>query len=220
MLEKECKGLSVVKLVSYMEKQKSILRKLKRGVFRRQKQEEARVLNQQFQTDASRVYVNMREMLNKDKENDQPRYTANSQANEGEKEMFDNIEKASEYWRTLWAKDGTGDRNAAWLEEIRSAIHSRVPPSTKEDWDLEVMVAAKVLNKKKNWSAPGPDRLANFWWKCAHSLHEGVVIAFRSISRRDEEYPDWFAEGKTSLIPKPGEFSSDNQTDHLFEHSL
>ena len=96
--------------------------------------------------------------------------------------MFNNIEKASEYWRTLWERDGTGDRNAAWLEEIRSAIHSREPPSTEEGWDLEVMVAAKALNNKKNWSMPGPDRLANFWWKCIHSLHEGVVIAFRLIS--------------------------------------
>ena len=62
----------MVKLVSYMEKQKSILRKLKRGIFRHQKQEEARVLTQQFQTGASRVYADMRVMLNKDKENDQP----------------------------------------------------------------------------------------------------------------------------------------------------
>ena len=71
--------------------------------------------------------------------------------------------------------------------------------------------AAKVLNKKKNWSAPGPDRLANLWWKRAPSLHKGVAAAFRSISRSDEEYPQWFSEGKTLLIPIPGEFSSDNQ---------
>ena len=51
--------------------------------------------------------MNMREMINKVKENAQPRYTANSQANEGEREMFNNIEKASEYWRTLWERDGT-----------------------------------------------------------------------------------------------------------------
>ena len=70
ILKQECKGLSAVKLVSYMEKQKSILRKVKRGFSRSKKQEEARVLNQQFQTDASRVYANMREMLNEDKEND------------------------------------------------------------------------------------------------------------------------------------------------------
>ena len=58
---------------------------------------------------------------------------------------------------------------------------------------------------------PGPGRLANFWWKRAHSLHKEVAIAFQAISRSDEEYPQWFSEGKTSLIPKPGNFSSDNQ---------
>ena len=46
VLEKECKGLSATKLVSFMEKQKAILRKLKRGFSRSQKNEEARILNQ------------------------------------------------------------------------------------------------------------------------------------------------------------------------------
>ena len=96
-----------------------------------------------------------------------------------------------------------------WLEEIRSAIQSRVPPPTEEDWDLDPAVAAKVL-AKKNWSAPGADRLTNFWRKRAESLHVGVATAFQAISSIDEEYPLWFSEGKTSLIPKPGEFSSDN----------
>ena len=70
---------------------------------------------------------------------------------------------------------------------------------------------AKVLTKKKNQSAPGPDRLANVWWKRVHSLHKGVATAFQANSRGDEEYPQWFSQGKTSLIPKPGKFSSDNQ---------
>ena len=75
-----------------MEKQKSILRKLKRGFSRSKKQEEARVLNQQSQTDASGVYANsVRKMLNKDKEYDPRRYIADDQANQGEREMFNNI---------------------------------------------------------------------------------------------------------------------------------
>ena len=125
--------------------------------------------------------------------------------------MFNNIEEASELWRTLWETKGTGDRNAAWLEEIRSVIHSGVPESAEEDWDLDETDAAKVLTKKRNWNAPGPDRLANFRWKRAHSLHKGVATAFQAISRRDEEYPQWFSEGKTSQLPKPRKFSSDNQ---------
>ena len=44
ILEQECKGLSASKLVSYMEKQKSILRKLNRRLSRGKKQEGALVI--------------------------------------------------------------------------------------------------------------------------------------------------------------------------------
>ena len=77
-------------------------------------------------------------------------------------------------------------------KEIRSAIHNRVPESAEEDWDLDGTDGAKVLTKKKNSSARGPARLANFGWKHAHSLHKDVATAFQLISRRDEEYQEWF----------------------------
>ena len=109
--------------------------------------------------------------------------------------MFNNVEEASEYWKNLWESEGTGDRCASWLKEIRSVIQRRVPPPTDEDWDLDPVVAAKVL-AKKNWSAPGPNRLANVWWKRAESLHVGVATAFQAISSIDGEYPLWFSEGK------------------------
>ena len=78
-------------------------------------------------------------------------------------------------------------------------------------WRLECSEAVKCLLKKGNWSAPGPDRLVNYWWKRMHVLHEGITKAFVAISESTEEYPTWFSEGKTRLIPKPGEFSSENQ---------
>ena len=31
------------------------------------------------------------------------------------------------------------------------------------------------------------------------------------IAQSDQDVPLWFTEGRTSLIPKPGEFSSENQ---------
>ena len=33
----------------------------------------------------------------------------------------------------------------------------------------------------------------------------------REVSKSDEDYPEWHAEGKTSLIPKEGVFLSENQ---------
>ena len=90
-------------------------------------------------------------------------------------------------------------------------MFSKVPPPTEEAWKLETAKAISVLKKKKNWSAPGPDRLVNFWWKRAHVLHEGVARSFEAIAISDDDYPSWFAEGRTTLIPKPGDFTSDNQ---------
>ena len=40
----------------------------------------------------------------------------------------------------------------------------------------------------------------------------GVAKAFVSISESSEDYPVWFSEGKTRLIPKSEEFTSENQS--------
>ena len=34
-------------------------------------------------------------------------------------------------------------------------------------WNLTAEQVTKIIKRKKNWSAPGPDRTANFWWKKA-----------------------------------------------------
>ena len=194
-----------------MEKKKSELRKLKRGFDRKKKQEVSRVINQQFNTVPGRVFANLSEMLKKDPENERPRYKDPGKRARDDSRMFENIEEASGFWRKLWEERGTGNKNAAWLQEVKLAIHEQVPPPTGDEWALEVAEAVKVLSKKRNWSAPGPDKITNFWWKRASTLHEGVVESFKEVSKSDEDYPEWFSEGKTSLIPKEGEFLSENQ---------
>jgi len=54
LLQKECRSLSTSSLVSYIEKQKSLLRKLKVSFSRKMRQEEAKVLNRQFKEDPGR----------------------------------------------------------------------------------------------------------------------------------------------------------------------
>ena len=91
------------------------------------------------------------------------------------------------------------------------AISQRVPLPNVGTWTLETNEAVKVILKKRNWSAPGPDRVVNYWWKRACTLHEGVASAFKTITSSSCEYPKWFTEGKTRLIPKQGDFTSENQ---------
>ena len=45
------------------------------------------------------------------------------------------------------------------------------------------------------------------WKDCVRILHGKVIDCLKAISAK-EEYPLWFSEGKTTLIPNPGEFRS------------
>ena len=85
---------------------------------------------------------------------------------------------------------------------MEDAIARRVPPPPEEPWQYETLQGVRIL--------PGPDKLVNYWWKRAQALHDGVTRAFLAISESEEEYPGWFTEGKTSLLPKPGDFCSEN----------
>ena len=43
-------------------------------------------------------------------------------------------------------------------------------------------------------------------------MHKEIATCFQATAQlEDLQFPLWFSEGKTSLIPKPGEFRSDNQ---------
>ena len=99
---------------------------------------------------------------------------------ESDSRMFENIEEASGFWRKLWEERGTGNKNAAWLQGVKIAIHEQVPPPTGDEWVLEVAEAVKVLSTKRNWSAPGPDKITNFCWKRA-----STCLLYTSPSPRD-----------------------------------
>ena len=79
MLEKECRNLSVTELITYMEKYKSVLRKLKSGFIRRKKVEESRRFNRQFERDPGRVYDQFNNIAKNKKEciNERPTYKSN-----------------------------------------------------------------------------------------------------------------------------------------------
>ena len=69
------------------------------------------------------------------------------------------MEEVTEFWKSLWESEGTGDTSAEWLEEIRSAINERVPEPSDEDFELSTEQANSVMAKKRNWSVPGLDRI-------------------------------------------------------------
>ena len=74
LLQKECGLLSASSLVSYIEKQKSALRKVKASFGRRKRQEEAKARNRKFTEDPGRVYTTITKIAAEDPDNVRPKY--------------------------------------------------------------------------------------------------------------------------------------------------
>ena len=148
MLEKECRNLSVAELITYMEKYKSVLRKLKSGFIRRKKVEESGRLNRQFEIDPGRVYDQFNNIAKNKKDciNGTPTYKSNLDDSKEECQMFDDIEEASGFWRDLWGERGTGDPSADWFKEIKNTINKRVPAPSEEEWNLELKQVLKSVS--------------------------------------------------------------------------
>ncbi|KAK2555958.1 hypothetical protein P5673_022239 [Acropora cervicornis] len=104
-LLRECKTLSVAILVAYMEKQKSRLRKVKRGYWRRKK------------FDPGRVYSDFRKVKDDQGEVAKAKYFHGQKDNESQRNVFSDAEEATNFWRSLWEAQGAGSVIAEWLDE-------------------------------------------------------------------------------------------------------
>ena len=173
------------------------MRKPKINFWRVKRLEEARKLNQKFYADPGSTYATFGKMLESQADIDKPNYNRVAQGTQVNNYAFTNIDEASSFWKSLWEEEGSGDTEAEWIEEAREAMEDEVPEVPTDGWNLNAEQVTKIIKKKKNWSAPGPERIANLWWKKATCFQATAQL-------KDLQFPLWFSEGKTTLIPKPG----------------
>ena len=142
-----------------MERKKSKLRKLERNVCRVKRLEEARKLNQK--ADPGSIYATFGKMLESQADIDKPKYDRVTQGTQVNNYTLSNINKASSFWKSLWEKEGSGDTEAEWIEEVMEAMEDVVPELPTDGWNLNAKQVTKIINTKKKRSAPG--RIVNFW---------------------------------------------------------
>ena len=102
-----------------------------RGKRRRKK---AIKINKAFQQDPRRVYSSLREMASEQADKKRPKYEARRETQSYG--VFENIEQAASYWKVLWENEGTGNKSAEWLDEVRQAIAGCVPESCMGECDI------------------------------------------------------------------------------------
>lgn len=60
-------------------------------------------------------------------------------------EMFNDIKEASSFWKSLWKGNRTGNKKAAWLDELRAVIKKQVPTPIEEALKLDTSCTVKGL---------------------------------------------------------------------------
>ena len=71
-----------------------------------------------------------------------------------------------------WEQERSGDSSAPWLGEVRDAIKESVPVPRK-DFTLD----------------RGPDKIVNFSWKRADTLHQSVSKSMQAIANKPQDIP-------------------------------
>ena len=69
------------------------------------------------------------------------------------------------FWRSLWQADDKGDPTAKWINDFRCAMTNIVPDLHDGELEVTSIDCFRAVGKKKNWSAAGPDKITNYWWK-------------------------------------------------------
>jgi hypothetical protein len=54
---------------------------------------------------------------------------------------------------------------------------------------------------RRDWKAPGRDKIPNFWLKQLTATHKHIAAIFNKLTEADQ-IPEWLMSGATILIPK------------------
>ena len=205
-IAKHCETISIYALTCLIAQRKKRLKYLGKRRKQKIKQYNTYSINKLFNENQSRVFNKFKEQIDEDKDNLQPEY--DEKKSQKEQKHFENQNDVETFWRNLWEAEDKGNPQAEWLTTFREMFREMIP-----DTDVEVTFSEKDsfdnIKKKKNWSAPGPDRIVNFWWKKLEVTKYVHPIYLKTIQ---ESVPlsNWFCRGRTVLIPKDGEWAISN----------
>ncbi|XP_044751668.1 uncharacterized protein LOC123311664 [Coccinella septempunctata] len=108
-----------------------------------------------------------------------------------EKNMYDT-------WKRIWEQEEQHDDDAYWIKNAENEIHRY----TMDEVAITVEDVWEVMKKSNNWSAPGSDKIHNYWWKNFKSTHQQLAVLFHKALDDPTTVPNAFTAGVTHMIPK------------------
>lgn len=108
------------------------------------------------------------------------------------------------FWRDTWATPSNFKTDTEWMNVVENSTHdiNAMPQIqfTKDD-------IAICLKSLRNWRAPGPDGIQNFWLKTFGGNGEAIARCFNKIIENPSALPTFLASGNTFLFYKKGDRS-------------
>ena len=205
-ISKYCGNISVHSVTQLVCKLKAEVRRKSHSRKRKLKNQKSRELNKAFKNNQCNVFSKFKNIIENDSENELPKYVEL----EKERKFFNNADDVIKFWKSLWCQPDIGNPNAEWLNEYTEHFEKVIPQIEADDIILETVNIRKIIQKKRNWSSPGPDLIVNFWLKKLTVTHDLFKNIFMDIINNSRTMVEWFCRGRTSLLEKSGAWAFDN----------
>ncbi|XP_060521732.1 uncharacterized protein LOC132699158 [Cylas formicarius] len=116
-----------------------------------------------------------------------------------DKGQYPEPESIREFWSGIWQVPFNHKVSAEWIkcEQKRTERIKLMLPQVIVVEDLN-----EVLAKAKNWKAPGPDGIQNFWYKKFTAVGSKLADILSLILNNPQSAPPFLTKGMTYLLPK------------------
>ncbi|XP_060525287.1 uncharacterized protein LOC132701423 [Cylas formicarius] len=116
-----------------------------------------------------------------------------------DKGQYPEPESIREFWRGIWQVLFNHKVSAEWIkcEQKKTERIKLMLPQVIVVEDLN-----EVLAKAKNWKAPGPDGIQNFWYKKFTAVRSKLADILSLILDNPQSAPSFLTKGMTYLLPK------------------
>ncbi|XP_055522904.1 uncharacterized protein LOC129717088 [Wyeomyia smithii] len=109
------------------------------------------------------------------------------------------IGEVTQFWANLWENPAQHNNDGMWLveEEEYSGGIECMPAVAVSAQDIR-----EATRYTRNWAAPGPDFVHNFWYKKFSTVHGRIADCFNRVLRDPQELHGFITKGVTYLLPK------------------
>ncbi|XP_055527374.1 uncharacterized protein LOC129719989 [Wyeomyia smithii] len=170
----ELRDLSELKITeildTHVQRLSALAKRMRRyGECSRRKKE-----NRMFSTNEREFYNHIR--------NDKPDYS----------EGLPEIGEVTQFWANLWENPAQHNDSGMWLvgEEEHCDGIERMAAAVVTTQDIR-----EATRYTRNWAAPGPDFVHNFWYKKLSAAHGRLAECFNMVLRDPQELPEFITKG-------------------------